>query len=545
MDLAAEIKKIIAGDVFADEATLKKYSRDASLFSVKPQIVVFPKNIDDIKSVVKFVNKNKTQYPGLSITARSAGTDMTGGPLNESIILDFTKYFNKLKKLEGEYAVVEPGMFYRDFEEETLKQGTIMPSYPASKSLCALGGMVANNAGGEKSLIYGKTIDYVEELKVILSDGEEYRLQDLSGPELKAKIQQSNFEGQLYNRVHALLDKNYDLIQKAKPNVSKNSSGYYLWEAGDRQSLNLAKLMIGAQGTLGIITEIKMRLVKTKQSSGMGVVFVKNLSQLSGLIQKVLPLKPSSFESFDYKTLKLAIRFFPRLLKSIGAKNLFSLGLSFLPDLWTILTFGMPKLVLLVEFEENSQEEVASKLSSLSEALKGAGVKLLLAKNKQQTNKYWTMRRESFNLLRQKVKDKSTAPFIDDVIVLPEKLPEFLPKLYEILNKYKLNYTIAGHMGNGNFHVIPLMNLEDDEELQKIPAAADEVYKLVLDFNGSISAEHNDGLIRSPYLLKMFGAEVYELFKQTKNIFDPNNIFNPGKKVGATMKYALEHIQPK
>ncbi|MDP3901671.1 MAG: FAD-binding oxidoreductase [bacterium] len=545
MNLAEEIEQLIDGDVFVDDETLQKYSRDASLFVVKPQLVIFPKNVDDIKKLVLFVGKNKDNYTNLSLTARSAGSDMTGGPLNESIVLDFTKYLNNLKEITNNYAVVEPGMFYRDFEVETLKRHRLFPSYPASRDICAMGGIVANNAGGEKSLIYGKTIDYVEELKVILNDGQEYSLKNLTALELQAKIKQNNFEGKLYRQIYDLIDKNYNDIQKVKPRVSKNSSGYYLWSVWDKNNFNLAKLIVGSQGTLGIITEIKLRLTPKRDFTGLGVVFMKDLKHLAEVIRKVLPLKPSSFESFDDHTLKLALRFFPGFLKRLGARNLISLGWRFLPDLWTILTFGMPKLVLLVEFEEDDQNRVDVKLLSLKNALVDTGAKVNLAINKKQADKYWTIRRESFNLLRHKIKNRRTAPFIDDIIVEPEKLSEFLPKLYDILDHYQIFYTIAGHIGDGNFHIIPLMNLENENERRKIYPAADEVYKLVLSYGGSISAEHNDGLIRSPYLEQMFGERIYKLFEETKKVFDPQNIFNPGKKVGASVEYAFKHIRTK
>jgi FAD/FMN-containing dehydrogenase len=275
----------------------------------------------------------------------------------------------------------------------------------------------------------------------------------------------------------------------------------------------------------------------------MLVVFLKDLNILGDLVKAVLPYKPMSFESFDDATLKLALKFFPGFLKQMSAKNLFSLGWSFLPELWLILTYGMPKLVCLVEFEEDSQEEVGRKVKELRGKLKAFPVKTRLALKEWEERKYWVIRRESFNLLRHKVAGKQTAPFIDDVIVKPEFLPEFLPKLHAITDKYKLLITIAGHVGNGNFHIIPLMVLANEEDRRKIPAVAEEVYDLVLQYKGSITAEHNDGLIRSPYLPKMFGSEVYKIFEQIKKIFDPQNIFNPGKKVGASLDYAFAHMK--
>ena len=553
--LIEELKKIIKGEVLADEETRKKYSHDASLFEVKPELVVFPKDVEDIKNLVRFTgqyNSDKTNKPNttyesdksalLSLTARSGGTDMSGGPLGESVILDFTKYFNHLKEIGDNYAVAEPGVYYRDFEKETLKHNLLLPSYPASREICAVGGMVANNSGGEKTLSYGKTEDYILELKAVLSDGNEYLIKPLNKSELEAKIRQKDFEGEIYAKLYKLIAENYELLKKAKPDVSKNSAGYYLWNVLNGSTFDLTKLFVGSQGTLGIITEIKFRLIKPKKYSRLAVIFLKDLKPLMGIVKAVMKFKPESFESFDDNTLKLAIRFLPDLIKILKPKNVFKLGLSFLPEFWMMIGGGMPKLILLAEFTDDNENALAGRLNAVSQELSAQNSNFRILSNEEEAKKYWTIRRESFNLLRKHVRGKRTAPFIDDFIVRAEKLPEFLPRLNNILSRYNITYTIAGHVGDGNFHIIPLMDLADPESKEIITKLSEEVYNLVLEFKGSITAEHNDGLIRSPYLEKMYGKEVYELFKETKKIFDPRNIFNPGKKVGASLKYAFEHL---
>ncbi len=237
MALADEIRKFFHGDVAADDATLEKYSRDYSVFKVRPQIVVFPKDIEDLKNLVAFVTKKKAAGENISLTGRSAGTDMTGGPLNQGIIVSFTKYFNRIREVRDGYAVVEPGVYFRDLEVELAPRGLLYPPYPASKELCAIGGMVNNNSGGEKTLAYGKTEDYVRELKVVLSDGEEHSLRPLEGDALQGKLNEQSFEGDAYRRLYALLETHYDVIKKAKPDVSKNSAGYYLWNVWDRKDV--------------------------------------------------------------------------------------------------------------------------------------------------------------------------------------------------------------------------------------------------------------------------------------------------------------------
>ncbi|MFA6407129.1 MAG: FAD-binding oxidoreductase [Candidatus Paceibacterota bacterium] len=547
-----ELKKVIKGEVMADERTKVKYSRDTSLFEVTPQVVVFPKDEEDVRALVHYVADAKKRGEAISLTARAAGTDMSGGPLTESIVVDFSRYFTHIEdvgnliNMEGGipdgYAITEPGVFYRDFEKKTLEKGFLLPSYPASRELCAMGGMIANDSGGEKTLKYGKTHDYVRRLNVVLADGGAYQLKSLTSEELKKKEEETTFEGEVYRKMHALLGKNADVIQRARPKVSKNSAGYNLWDVWNGNRFDLTKLFTGSQGTLGMLTKMEVRLVKAKPETGMLVVFLSDFSKVTSVVNEVLPFAPSSFESFDDQTFTLALKYFWGFLKLL-AKNPFSLALAFLPEFWLVLTKGMPKLILLIEFEEDTVVEVQKKLEALRTKLIPLGFPMRLAANKEESKKYWLIRRESFNLLRTRVKGKQTAPFIDDLIVRPEFIPEFLPALYEILKRYDIFSTVAGHIGDGNFHIIPLMRLADEADRAKIRPVADEVYALVLKYGGSITAEHNDGLIRSPYLEAMYGKEVCVLFKEVKDIFDPQGIFNPGKKVNSSMEYAMKHIK--
>lgn len=557
-DIADDLRNVIKGEVQQDESTIEEYSKDASLFKIKPLVVVFPKDVEDISALVKFVAERKKNDPTLSLTVRSGGTDMTGGPLSESIIVDINRHFTKLKGIESDpgssgetgYAVVEPGMYYRDFEKETLKHDLLMPSYPASREICTVGGMVANNSGGEKTLTYGKTEDYVREVKMVLRDGNEYLFKQLTKDELDEKMKLDGVEGDVYRKLFDLLDANYDLIKGAKPDVSKNSAGYFLWNVWDKNKrvFDIPKLITGSQGTLGIITEIKFGLIKPKKHSTLLIILLKDFKDLGDIVGKVLAHSPESFESYDDHTIKIALRFLPDLIKLLGAKNLVSLGLRFLPEFWMVLSGGLPKLFLVAEFTGDSEEEIYKKAYAAKKDIESFGLKTRVTKGDTQKesdmeeDKYWTVRRESFNLLRHHVQGKRTAPFIDDVVVKPEKLPEFLPRLNKIMGEYDLVYTIAGHIGDGNFHIIPLMNMKDSRSKEIIPELSRKVYDLVMEFRGSITAEHNDGLIRSPFLEQMYGREVYKLFEDTKNIFDPENIFNPGKKVNSDFSYALAHL---
>lgn len=537
------------GETDDSPATRDFYSHDASLFEIKPQLVVFPKDTADVQKLVQTVAAAKSDNPELSLTARSAGTCMSGGAINDSIIMDFTKHFNKIGKVTPTEAQAQPGVYYRDFEVETLKQGALMPSYPASRDMAALGGMVNNNAGGEKSLEYGKIGEFVNSLQVVFADGKEYTVKPLNKSELDAKIAQGDYEGDIYKQIYELCDDNYDAIKEAEPKVSKNSMGYNLWSVWDRETgiFNMQKLIVGSQGTLGITTDITHRLVPAKPHSGLLVLFLKDINKLGELIPKILESKPATFESFDDQTLFLSIRFMPSFLKLLGPAKFIHLLITLIPDGLQLLR-GIPKLILMVEFNGETEHEVRDKVRALHAKLGKQRARYEINgfeedPTEAKSEKFWIMRRRSFQLLRSKVKDKHTAPFIDDLIVNPEHMPTFLPELRAIIKKYKLFATIAGHIGDGNFHIIPLMKLEDPKERAKLLPCMKEVDELVLRYGGSLAGEHNDGLIRGPWLEQQFGAEILDLFKQTKLIFDPQNIFNPHKKSDADWDYSFNHIR--
>jgi len=550
--MKSEIQKFFKGDVDDSVETRKTYSHDASLFEIMPKLIVYPKNAEDVKLLVKWVAENKKNDPTLSITARCAGTDMSGGAINDSIIMDFTRFMNELISLspERKEAIVQPGMFYHDFEPETLKHGLILPCYTASKSINAVGGMVGNNSSGEKTLKYGSTRNFVKELKVVFTDGYEYMLKPMTKKELYAKVAEPGVEASIYRDILKMINENTESIAKARPKVSKNSAGYDLWDiwdpsagSGQAGAFDLCKLIVGSQGTLGIVTEITFSLVPVDRASKLMVVFLNDLSNLGNVIKELLPLNPESLESYDDKTFKLGMKFFKDFVKTKGVWGTIAFGLSFVPEFFMLVSGGVPKLILLCEFAGESEQEVTEMCLNAQKQIAHFGFKTHITKNEREANKYWQMRRDSFALLRKHVEGRRTAPFIDDIIVPPEVLPEFLPKLNEILDPYKnIIYTIAGHPGNGNFHIIPLMDFNDPRTVPQILEISEKVYPLVLHYNGSITAEHNDGIIRTPYLPLMYGPHIYSLFEETKRIFDPHNILNPGKKVGDTIKDIEKYI---
>lgn len=543
--LLKELQKIIKGDISTDEETLMKHSHDASLFEVKPQVVVFPQDAADIQALIAFVSKHKKEHPDLSLTGRSAGTDMGGGSINDSIIVAFQKYFNHIGGIKKNIGTVEPGVFYRDFEKESLKQDLIFASYPASREICAIGGIVNNNSGGEKSLQYGKTENFVKRIKVVLSDGNIYEFKALKRHQLRAKMAQNDFEGNLYRRIYKLIAKNYEVLQNAKPQVSKNSAGYFLWNVWDKEKdiFDLTKLWTGAQGTLGMLLEADLELVPVHKHREMEIIFLHDLSHLGEIIDAVLPLHPESFESYDDNTLKLALRYFPEFARQLGPIGLIQSGLAFAPAFMQMAVGRLPKLILQIDFTGNDPEELKQKIETLREKLKPLHPQTRIAIEDQE-KRYWLVRRESFNLLRNKIRNKHTAPFIDDFVIKPHQIAEVLPQITAAVKKHpEFIFTVAGHVGDGNFHIIPLVDITNKKVRKAIPEISKEVYSIITRYGGSITGEHNDGLIRTPYLQQMYGKEIIKLFEETKNIFDPQGIFNPRKKVHGNLAWAMNHIR--
>lgn len=532
------LTQVLKGEITDSAEALAAASRDTSLFTRTPSLIVSPKDTDDVVALVKEIHAAKETDDTLSVTARSGGTDMSGGPLTTSVVVSFTPHMNHVTEVGDGYAITEPGVYYRDFEKETLAKDLILPSYPASREICAMGGIVANNSGGERTLAYGKTERYVEELDVVLSDGSTATFKALSKDELEEKKKLETLEGEIYRKMDTLLTENSEEIEARRPKVSKNSAGLALWNVKDAatETFNLAKLVCGSQGTLALWTRAKLALVTPKEHRAMLVIFLSNLDILPEIVNRVLVQKPESFESYDDKTFTLAVKFLPDMLKQMGFAKAARLGIDFIPEAMMVATGGVPQMVLMAEFAEATIEEADKKALAAREALADMPVQTKIEKDEKESEKYWIVRRESFSLLRKNLHGLFASPFIDDFVVPPETYSEFLPKLNAILAEYKdrFIYTIAGHIGNGNFHIIPLMDISKPENRKIVLELGPKVYDLVISYGGTTTGEHNDGIIRTPYLTKLFGEKMTDLFAQTKDIFDPLNIFNPGKKVGGT-----------
>lgn len=558
-------------EVSLDTNDIESHSRDWSLFRVVPSAVVFPRTAAEIGEVVRAITSARRQDPSnkqLSVTPRAAGTDMTGGPLNTGIILDVNRHMTNIRSVTaGDFgsqssffghtypirgrAIVQPGCFYRDLEVATHAQGLEMACYPASRDIAAVGGMAANNGAGEKSLKYGQNKDFVQSLRVILSDGNEYDISPLSYSEFTKQVQSGGFLGSLYKTLYEQIKNNWELIQSKKPKTSKNAAGYLLWdtistspaefEAGNGV-FDPTKFFVGAQGTTGIISEITYKLVPVESKSKLLVVYIDDLAIVPDVVDRLMKYDVEMLEMYDDNTFKIGIKFFRDFIRDKGLWGAIKYSLRFIPEVLMVLRGGVPRLIVLAEFVSNSESEILGEVYAAQKSLSDLPVRTRVILRQEGEEKFWDFRHDSFKLLTEHSKQARstgigtrTAPFIDDIAVNPEFLPEYLPKLITILDREQFTYTIAGHLGNGNFHIIPLMNMGIPENREKIARVSQEVYELALQYGATITAEHNDGIIRTPFLPMQFGDEMVALFQVIKNTLDPLGIFNPNKKVGGTI----------
>jgi FAD/FMN-containing dehydrogenase len=539
-----QLSTIMKGTVLLDQARRLEYSHDASIYELVPQAVVQPLDTKDIQRLVRFVVDHKPSHPSLAITPRSAGTDMSGAAIGSSIVIDMTAHFNTIKALEDKLLHVQPGTYLRTIDPYLAEHDLMLGSVPASRALNTIGGMVGNNSGGEQSLRYGNTQRWVRELTVVLADGNSYVIKPITKKQLDLKMKESTFEGSVYKQVYELIEANYDVIKNARPKVNKNSMGYNLWDVWDRGSgiFDLTHLFSGSQGTLGIITDIKVEAITKPKHSGLLLAYLTSPKKLGDIIPAVMKHQPATFEGFDDITFNLGVKYFSTFRKQLGTAAWLR------QQTWLLNSVArfkghLPNILLMIEFEGDTKEEVFKKISALHDDLKPFKLRLDVEHDEQESAPFWQIRRASLALLRNKVKDKYASPFIDDMTVQPRYLPEFLPKVRKVIRKYQLPATLAGHFGDGNFHIIPLMDIENPREQAKLEPVMRELIPIVLHYNGTMAGEHNDGMVRGPWLPAVFGDEVYRLFKHTKEIFDPNYIFNPHKKTDASWDYSMDHIR--
>lgn len=523
-----DLKSVVKGEVDGSSAALRAFNHDASIFEVTPQAVIAPKDETDLKHLVRYISERKHEGADVSITARNAGTCMSGGSLTEGYVVNMSRHMNKVgpADLHARTITVQGGAMHLDVEKATHPHKLLFAPYTSSRDICGIGGMLGNNASGEKSVKYGPTSANVSKLRVVLSDGEAYDFGPLTVRQLEKKKQLPTFEGELYRGLTKLLDDNWHTIDHHHPRTRKNAAGYALWELWDQQRshFNMARLFIGAQGTLGIVSQAELKLVPMAPAQRMFVVPIAELHDLAPIVQTIMRYHPVTCETFDHFTYELAKQQHPE----DAARASLAEG---------------QHMVVMAMFEGDTQHKADVQAGQCKEELERQGRQVAWIDDHAVAESFLLIRRKSFKmLLEHPSPDTRAQAFLEDTIVPLEHYGEFLGALEAILQDYDMTYTYAGHIGDGSIRLIPLVNMEAEYAAERVFELETRVNDLVMAFGGSISVDHNDGLIRSPYLPQFFGDAMYQLLVQVKRLFDPQNIFNPGKKVGGDFDYSMAHI---
>lgn len=503
----------LAGTVMDKQDALDYFSTDGSIFAIEPSGIVYPKHTGDVQNVVKFVAERAAGGKQLSIVARGRGTDQSGGALGDGLMVVFPAHMNKMLKFDKRSVTVQPGMLYSSLQQILHSHERFLPPYPSSIEFSSIGGAVANNAAGEKTIKYGATRNYVEKLQVVLSDGSVIETKRLSARELSRKKGLSTLEGEIYRQVDGLINEHRALIRQAAPGTSKNSAGYALWDVKRADgSFDLGQLIVGSQGTLGIITEITLKTMPYLPKTTLVVGFFDDLAKAGQAVTRLQKLKPSALELVDYHLLEFLRHDHPGILDGLVPEKL-------------------PQIAFLIEFDDQSQLRQTVKSRRAQQIVRTFGYDLKVATKPREQEALWNIRRSAAAVIWMTRGKEKALPIIEDGVVPIEKLSEFLEKTYRLLKKYDLEIAVWGHAGDANFHIQPFLDLSKKKDREKVFDLADDFYDMVIKLGGSTCGEHNDGLMRSPYLRKLFGSEVYDLFCEVKHIFDPHDILNPGKKV--------------
>ena len=523
--LIKDLQEKLDGEVAYDSTTREFFSTDGGIFKVTPKLVIYPHNEKDVIETLRFNHNLVPKNRALPITARGKGTDQCGASLSEGISMVFPAHMRRMISMNKETITVQPGMIFSHLESILNSHGRFLPPYPASMDFCSVGGALANNSSGEKTLKYGPMRNYVAGLRAVLHNGDVIETFRLNKKELKQKKKQGDLEGELYTRIDDLIENNRALIEKARPGVSKNSAGYNLWDIkGKDGSFDMSQLLVGSQSTLGIITEAMLYHIPYNKNTTLLVGYFDSVKKLQEAVLEIAPLHPSALELVDDKVIAFVLEKQPRLVANL------------LPE-------KMPKVVLLVEFDDDKAKNQSKKGKKAEKILQKYAYEIKITANKLEQDQLWRIRRQAAAIIWMKQGPKKALPIIEDGIVPLDKFGDFLEQAYALLDKYKVKDAVWGHAGNGHLHIQPFLDLSNIRDRHKIYALSDEFYKMVLKLGGSISGEHNDGIMRGSYLRQMYGAEIYGMFKEVKKMFDPYNLLNPRSKLGATKEYGQVHLR--
>lgn len=535
--VAQYLQEHLLGEVTSSTAVRKHFANDGSVLQMVPSVVVYPRGESDVRKTARFAWQLAERGRVLPITARGAGTDQGGAAIGSGIMLVFPAHMNRILVLDNKSGsvMVEPGINYGKLQQTLQTHGRFLPPFPASYEYSTIGGAVANNASGEKTVKYGDTRSYVKSLRVVLANGEVIETGRISKRELSKKLGLATFEGEIYRGLDALLEEHAEVIASSQLNVSKNSAGYDLQDVRRKDgSFDLTPLFVGSQGTLGIVTEATLMTEPENPETTLFAAFFDNLQHATQAVAELndLPDRPSALEMVDEQLLRLVEQLSPSQLKDVIDKPL-------------------PKVVLLIEFD-NGHPRTQKKINkSVVKILEKYAVSHRLETKPAEQEKLWRIRHSSATVVAHAEGNLRAIPVIEDGIVPVEKLELYITGIYQLFKKHQLNVAVWGHAGNGNLHIQPFLDLAQIGDRQKLFRLMDEYYSFVIKLGGSTTAEHGDGRLRAPYLAAVYGADMYAVLKKVKNVFDPYDILNPGVKFGTELddlkamlrsEYSLGHL---
>lgn len=510
--LLRRLRGNVEGDLRFDAASRALYSTDASLYQIEPIGVVIPKTTADVATTVEIAVEQH-----IPLIPRGGGTSLSGQSIGAGLIIDFRKHLNAVLETDiaQHYVRVQPGVVLADLNRHLAPLGFQFGPDVATIDRANIGGMIGNNSAGARSIKYGKTIDHVIELSCLLTDGKQARFGSATPIERSMKKTADDREAGIYRTVERILADNADEIRARFPKVLRRVSGYNLDALLPPADFNLAKLIVGSEGTLATVVEAKLNIVPLPQHRGLAVLHFASLEAALDSLASLLPTEPSAVELLDEMILDLA-----------RASTVFRGNIDFVA--------GRPKAILLVEYQADEPQAIKRMLDDLQDCLAGTAVgPALRFEDARQTEHVWNVRKTAMPLLYTLPGDRKPITFVEDTAVDPAQLPRFVARFKELLARHGTTGSFYGHASVGCLHIRPLLDLRARQGVDDMRTIAREVVDLVMEFGGALSGEHGDGLARSEFNRQLFGDQIYEAFRQVKRAFDPQNLMNPGKIVEA------------
>jgi FAD/FMN-containing dehydrogenase/Fe-S oxidoreductase len=509
--LLHDLQQRIAGEVRFDAVSKMLYSTDASIYQIEPLGVVMPRHAEDVIAAVTIAREH-----GVPVLPRGGGTSLAGQTVGKALVIDVSQYMHNVLELNTaeHWAWVQPGVVQDQLNAYLRPHGFLFGPDTSTSSRATLGGMIGNNSAGSRSVLYGKTIDHVLELQVVLSDGSVTTLRPLDKASLEQAMRRPDLEGHIYREIARIARDNRDAIVDRYPKIQRRVSGYNLDEFINDAPFNLAKMVVGSEGTLATVLKAKVRIMPRPAATGVLVVHFDDMIRSVEGTGFILPLEPSAVEMVDRQ-----------IVNAARASKEFAGRLPFLQ--------GDPDAVLMVEFYADSPQEAADKVAHLEARLRQEkmGYAYSPALTAQEQGNVWKMRKSGLGLLMSTRDERKPIAFIEDTAVDPVHLPEFLRRFRDVVTKYDTTAGYYGHASVGCLHIRPGIDLKTPAEVDKMYAMMEEISDLVMAYGGSMSGEHGDGLARSWLNEKHFGPTLYRAFKEVKRAFDPDNRMNPGKVV--------------